>query len=292
MNIMDLFYNSEPWVCDVFAQTAPSSSFIISLNSDPLSYSTGIEWYTVSAISNSFAANLMLPVHLGPNDIPVAHAHAHLPFATPLVMPGCEHNQLIDDPYQRTYQNISMWLEGRIDTDKDGLLDVEERLVYFTDPYESDSDNDGYSDSTEIFTYGTNPNAWSTDGDILSDWQELNWGYDPFDTDDPIEAEYLTYSAWECHGAGYVRANYYETMDHIEVYVKYKTSYGSWTGYYYVGTDDTPTYYGDYYVSWTYLSGYVQMCVVVKAYDEANHYLGSDQQYVSLPGDGGGPPPI
>ena len=33
------------------------------------------------------------------------------------------------------------------------------------------------------------------------------------------------------------------------------------------------------------------MLVTVKAYDSANHYLGCDQAYVTLPGDGGGGKP-
>lgn len=32
------------------------------------------------------------------------------------------------------------------------------------------------------------------------------------------------------------------------------------------------------------------MLVTVKAYDSANHYLGCDQAYVTLPDDGGGKP--
>ena len=33
------------------------------------------------------------------------------------------------------------------------------------------------------------------------------------------------------------------------------------------------------------------MYVKVEAYDSANHYLGSDYQYVTLPGSGGGGKP-
>ncbi len=72
--------------------------------------------------------------------------------------------------------------------------------------------------------------------------------------------------------------------------MKYKSSSGYWTSYRYAGTDGTPYYSGDYYVSWTYLAGYVQMCVKVQAYDSAGHYLGSDYRYVTLQsgGEGGG----
>ena len=77
-------------------------------------------------------------------------------------------------------------------------------------------------------------------------------------------------------------------MDYVKVYVKYKSSSGYWTSYIHVGTDYTPYYNSDYYVSWTLIVGYVQMKVQVKAYDLSNHYLGSDIWYVSLSGGGGG----
>ncbi|MFW9927022.1 MAG: hypothetical protein ACFFDM_09660, partial [Candidatus Thorarchaeota archaeon] len=97
---------------------------------------------------------------------------------------------------------------------------------------------------------------------------------------------------WQVNGAtGYVRANHYTAMDYVKVYVKYKNSLGHWTSYFYVGTDSTPYYYGDYYVQWSILQGYVQMLVKVQAYDSSNHYLGSDYQYVTLPGSGGGGKP-
>ncbi|MCK4566284.1 MAG: hypothetical protein KAU48_03145 [Candidatus Thorarchaeota archaeon] len=177
------------------------------------------------------------------------------------------------------------------DTDNDNLSDADE-FTYGTSPLDDDSDDDGLLDGDEIFVYGTNPLAWSTDSDILSDAQEIAWGYDPNDTNDPISAQYLTYSAWQVSGiTGKVRANHYTTMDYVKVYVNYKNSMGYWTGNMLVGTDYTPTYYGDYYVSWSLLSGYVQMLVTVQAFDSANHYLGSDYQYVTLPGSGGGGKP-
>jgi triacylglycerol esterase/lipase EstA (alpha/beta hydrolase family) len=265
VRIMDLFYNEEPWICDVFEQMGPDNDFITTLNADPLSYSSGIEWYTFSAISNSAEAIVLLPVHLGANDVPVANGRAHLSFATQRTIENCEHNQLIDDTQQRTYTDISTWIAGGIDSDNDGLLDVE-----------------------EVHVYGTNPNAWSSDADILSDAQEIAWGYNPLDSNNPISASYLVSSAWQKSGKGYVRANHYAAMDYVKVYVKYKTSYGQWTSYMYIAIDYTPNYSGDYYVIWNYLTGYVQMRVKVQAYDSANHYLGSDYQYVTLPSGGGG----
>lgn len=177
------------------------------------------------------------------------------------------------------------------DSDFDNLSDGDE-FVYGTNPLDGDSDNDGLLDGDEVHIYGTIPTAWSTDGDILSDGQEIAWGYNPNNTYDPINAPALTYSAWQVNGVtGYVRANHYTAMDYVKVYVKYKNSLGYWTAYFYVGTDSSPYYYGDYYVSWSLLQGYVQMRIRVEAYNSGNLYLGSDHQYVTLPGSGGGGKP-
>ncbi len=301
-NILDLFYNEKPWATQVFVQMGTSHEFITTLNADPMSYSSGIEWYTVSGISNSPWAIIMTLVHLDANDVPVANGRAHLSFATQVLIEDIDHNVLIEDPLQRTYTNLSDWLAGGIDSDGDTIIDAEEKYVYYTDQNDTDSDNDALSDYDEIFIHGTNPNALSTDGDILSDSQEIAWGYDPLDTDNPIDAQELTYSAWQVNGVtGYVRANHWTAMDYVKVYAKYKNSLGYWTSYFYVGTDYTPTYYGDYYVSWSLLQGYVQMQVNVQAYaiewdpaieQDVHIYLGSDQQYVTLPGGGGGGGPL
>ena len=83
-------------------------------------------------------------------------------------------------------------------------------------------------------------------------------------------------------------------MDYVKFYVKYKSKTGSWTSYYYMGTDYTPAS-GKYYDSWTHGSGYVQMTVKVNAYDSSGHYLGSDTLTRSInygSGGGGDPPPI
>jgi pimeloyl-ACP methyl ester carboxylesterase len=290
LDFLDLFYGLPSWASPVFSSVAPASPFLATLNQDPESYSTGIEWYTVSGICDYLDPMyaLLLAVHYDTHDKIVATGRAHLSFAMQEVIPSCDHTMLVNDPESLSCQYISTWLQGGIDSDSDGLLDVEERHAYGTDPDDWDSDNDLLSDGMEVNTYGTNPNAWSTDGDILSDSQEIDWGYDPHDTDDPIDADYLTYSAWQRNGMGYVRANHYTAMDYVKVYVKYKNSYGQWTAYFYVGTDNTPYYYGDYYVEWSLLQGYVQMLVKVEAYDSAHHYLGCDTQYVTLFGGGSG----
>ena len=73
--------------------------------------------------------------------------------------------------------------------------------------------------------------------------------------------------------------------------MRYKTKFGSWTGYYYKGTDYSPTTGGDYYKSWIHPTGYDRMEVMVKAYDSGGHWLGSDYDFKAISGGGGGGPP-
>jgi serine/threonine protein kinase len=55
------------------------------------------------------------------------------------------------------------------DTDKDGLTDGEEVLVWLTDPLNPDTDGDGLSDGDEVLKFGTNPRNPDTDGDGIPD---------------------------------------------------------------------------------------------------------------------------
>ncbi len=60
------------------------------------------------------------------------------------------------------------------DTDRDGLTDAEEVNTYGTDPLRPDTDRDGLSDDAEVNTYGTDPLHNDTDRDRLTDEQEVN----------------------------------------------------------------------------------------------------------------------
>ena len=60
------------------------------------------------------------------------------------------------------------------DTDNDGLSDLEEQTIYFTDMNNNDTDGDGLSDGDEVNLYETNPNNIDSDGDGLSDGDEVN----------------------------------------------------------------------------------------------------------------------
>ena len=49
-----------------------------------------------------------------------------------------------------------------VDTDGDGLADVDEIAIYRTNPNQADSDNDGLADGAEVAMWGA---AWEDDAD-------------------------------------------------------------------------------------------------------------------------------
>ena len=59
------------------------------------------------------------------------------------------------------------------DSDLDNLLDGEEIYTYFTSPSDSDSDNDRLNDGEEVLIYGTNALDPDTDDDMLDDYEEI-----------------------------------------------------------------------------------------------------------------------
>lgn len=65
------------------------------------------------------------------------------------------------------------------DTDADQLKDGEEILKYKTDPNQVDTDKDGLSDGEEIVKYKTNPLLFDSDADSFSDKVEIDSGTDP-----------------------------------------------------------------------------------------------------------------
>lgn len=67
------------------------------------------------------------------------------------------------------------------DTDSDGLDDGYEVFNSKTNPLEKDSDFDGLSDKDEVTKYLTDPNKDDTDGDGFGDKQEIAEGSDPND---------------------------------------------------------------------------------------------------------------
>ena len=67
------------------------------------------------------------------------------------------------------------------DTDDDQLGDGDELIKYNTDPNKLDTDFDGLSDGNEVIKYKTDPNLYDTDGDGASDAIEIEQGSDPLD---------------------------------------------------------------------------------------------------------------
>ncbi|PKN72067.1 MAG: hypothetical protein CVU50_08775 [Candidatus Cloacimonetes bacterium HGW-Cloacimonetes-3] len=71
-----------------------------------------------------------------------------------------------------------------IDTDGDGLMDVDEINKYKTDPKKVDTDGDGLNDYVEVMQYKTNPLNPDTDGDGLNDYVEvMQYKTDPLNPD-------------------------------------------------------------------------------------------------------------
>ena len=74
-------------------------------------------------------------------------------------------------------------IDPDLDTDSDGIPDVDEIEVYGTDPENADTDGDGLSDYDELYVYGTDPVKGDTDADGLSDGDEVYYGTDPLSPD-------------------------------------------------------------------------------------------------------------
>lgn len=61
-----------------------------------------------------------------------------------------------------------------LDSDSEGLLDVDEVVILGTDPLLPDTDRDGLTDDAEVNTHGTDPLLNDTDHDLLKDGDEVN----------------------------------------------------------------------------------------------------------------------
>lgn len=75
-------------------------------------------------------------------------------------------------------ESIIITTSQQIDTDQDGLIDDEEKLLG-TDPNSIDSDNDGLFDREEAKVYNTNPINADTDSDGHQDGEEVKNNYNP-----------------------------------------------------------------------------------------------------------------
>lgn len=79
--------------------------------------------------------------------------------------------------------SMASMTDGSVDTDDDGLTDVQEVRRYDTNPERADTDGDGLLDGDEVDVLGTNPLNPDTDGDGLLDNDEIRLGADPVNPD-------------------------------------------------------------------------------------------------------------
>lgn len=86
---------------------------------------------------------------------------------------GITADQVINDESDR-----ELLFGDPIDTDEDGIDDTIEQTIG-TDVREKDTDRDGLSDGDEILVWKTNPLNADTDGDTYSDGTEVASGYSP-----------------------------------------------------------------------------------------------------------------
>jgi pimeloyl-ACP methyl ester carboxylesterase len=286
-----LLSNGHLWPSPVFWSMTPLSGLILTLNSNPMSYSSGIEWYTISGY-DALPSIALWFIHSDNSDPIVGVGRAHLSFAEKAYF-DVSHNVLINDPEGATYGNVSTWITEGPDTDGDELTDDSETYFHGTNPYDSDSDNDDLSDYEEVLTHHTDPNDWDTDGDYISDGNEILWGYDPLNINSPVPATQLISSVDVVGTMVEVLVNHFSAMDYVRFYVKYKPKFGSWTGYYYKGTDYSPNTGEKYRATWIHPSGYTRMMVKIQAFDSSGNWLGTDYETVAISSGGGGgdPPP-
>src|SRR3989338_5817762 len=98
------------------------------------------------------------------------------------------HMIYLDDPGGPGSTTQVMYIRNSgVDTDGDGLFDVDETNYYNTDPAKQDTDEDTLSDGAEVKVYGTDPLNADTDGGGSADGMEAPGLTNPFypGDDDP-----------------------------------------------------------------------------------------------------------
>ena len=188
-----LIVRGDLWPSPVFWEMDPLSSFLSTLNEDPMSYSSGIDWYTISGY-DLVLSELLFFVHFDTSDPIVASGKAHLSFAEPESF-DVDHNTLLA-PEGGTYDDVSNWITEGLDTDGDGL-----------------------TDDAEIYYHGTNPNSWDSDGDGISDGNEVLWEYDPLNPNSPIPASSYISSVEVTPSTRTVKVyvNHYSAMEYVKL---------------------------------------------------------------------------
>lgn len=89
-----------------------------------------------------------------------------------------EADEIMDEIEEEIVVEEEEIIVAEIDTDKDGLSDIEESKIG-TSPKNPDSDDDGLFDREEVEVYNTNPLNPDTDGDTFLDGAEVSNGYNP-----------------------------------------------------------------------------------------------------------------
>jgi len=276
------------WPSPVFYSLNPLSLLMYNLNTDPVSYSYGIDWYTGAGYDLVMSA-LTFPIHFDLSDPLIAVGRAHLSFSgveESVTYDGIWHMGLIQDTGSAgTFSDVRSWLCSGDDYDGDGLTDDAELYTWGTSPYDTDSDNDGLSDYEEVVTYETIPNNPNTDGDAIDDGTEVDWFYDPLDSSNPIQASSLIQSIEVSGGSTMsVTVRSLTGVTKVMFYAQYKDYSGTWTAYPLKGTDTS----APFSKSWTIPTGYSAIRIKVEAYNSGNVYLGCDIAYTTLGGGGGG----
>ncbi len=93
-------------------------------------------------------------------------------------------------------------VDPTLDSDKDGITDVDETAVYGTDPLNADTDGDGFTDGQEIAS-GTDPKNAGSTPQAVSLWIEAEEGdiYSPMAMDNNAQAS-GDLAIWTPEGAG------------------------------------------------------------------------------------------
>lgn len=76
--------------------------------------------------------------------------------------------------------------KGWVDSDEDGIIDIEEQDVYFTDPYDDDTDSDYLIDGDEIAN-GLDPLNNDSDSDGMFDGYEFHNELNPYINDSTLD---------------------------------------------------------------------------------------------------------
>lgn len=145
----------------------------------------GAEWY----VTTEFVLMADLRLHLGLTDYlddiddgGMPDAFASLSIGAGYYVIGqldCDDDGMNDREEKRIGTDPCV-----LDTDADGLEDIDEVRRRGTDPLQADTDGDGLNDYEELIRYTTNPLREDSDGDALTDGDEVRTH-----TTDPLKAD-------------------------------------------------------------------------------------------------------